>query len=104
MGQIICDIQRNATEIIRIEVSDYKGHELINMRIWYSAISPNGDYEYRPTQKGFALSTDKFAELKDAVLKLEQFFIDRKQGIQPEQFAETQTEDPVGDELDDEPE
>ena len=36
MGQIIADIERNNREIIRIEVSEFKGKELINLRIWFS--------------------------------------------------------------------
>ena len=35
MAVLIKDIQRNNNEIIRIEVSEFKGRELINIRIWY---------------------------------------------------------------------
>ena len=86
---IISDIQRNNTEIIRIEVSEFKGKELINVRIWYSSIDPsNGEHVYKPTQKGFALNIEKFGELKEAMGRLEQFLNDRNLGIQPEQFEE----------------
>lgn len=86
---IISDIQRNGTEIIRVEVSEFKGRELINMRIWYSSIDQNsGEQVYKPTQKGFALNIEKFGDLKDAVARLEQFISDRSLGIQPEQFKE----------------
>ena len=101
---IIADIQRNNTEIVRLEVSEFKGKELINMRIWYSSIDQNtGDHVYKPTQKGFALNIEKFGELKEAVERLEQFVNDRNQGIQPEQFAEaaytdTEAEDIIEDE------
>jgi len=86
---IIADIQRNNKEIIRLEVSEFKGKELINMRIWYSSIDQNtGDHVYKPTQKGFALNIEKFGELKEAMDRLEQFINDRNLGIQPEQFKE----------------
>jgi len=86
---IISDIQRNNNEIIRVEVSEFKGRELINMRIWYSSIDQNtGDQVYKPTQKGFALNIERFDELKDAVKRLEEFVNDRNLGIQPEQFEE----------------
>ena len=86
---IISDIQRNNTEIIRIEVSEFKGKELINVRIWYSSIDQStGEHVYKPTQKGFALNIEKFGELKEAMGRLEQFINDRNLGIQPEQFKE----------------
>ena len=86
---IIADIQRNNAEIIRLEVSEFKGKELINMRIWYSSIDQNtGDHIYKPTQKGFALNIEKFSDLKEAIERLEQFINDRNLGIQPEQFKE----------------
>lgn len=94
MGQIIADIPRNSTEIIRVEVSEFKGKELINVRIWYSSIDQNtGSQVYKPTQKGFALNIEKFGELKSAIERLEQFINDRNLGIQPEQFEEAKVED-----------
>ncbi len=94
MGQIIYDIPRTEGEIIRVEVSDFKGHELINMRTWYASIdTASGSLTYKPTQKGFALKVEKFSELKEAVRRLELFLSDREKGIQPEQFQEAKTED-----------
>ena len=97
---IISDIQRNNTEIIRVEVSEFKGRELINMRIWYSSIDQgSGNQVYKPTQKGFALNIEKFGELKKAVKRLEQFINDRKLGIQPEQFEEASYTDTETDDI-----
>ncbi len=76
MGQVICDIERNEREIIRVEVSEFKGKHLINMRIWYYHM----DGEYRPTQKGFALDISRFDQLKDAVDKLSNFVEDFNKG------------------------
>ena len=52
MGNIIKDIKRNEREIIRLEVSEFEGKELINLRIWYQAIDSGGDVVYKPTKKG----------------------------------------------------
>lgn len=94
MGQIIYDIPRTEGEIIRVEVSEFKGHDLINMRTWYSSIdTASGNLTYKPTQKGFALKVERFGELKEAVRRLELFLSDREKGIQPEQFQEAKTED-----------
>ncbi len=75
MGQIIADIKRNEREIIRIEVSEFKGKELINLRQWYYHV----EGEYRPTQKGVALDISKYKELKEAVDKIGQYIDDKKE-------------------------
>jgi len=46
------DIQKNSLERIRIQRSEYKGHELIDIRVYYEA--ENG--EWKPTKKGITYS------------------------------------------------
>lgn len=81
MSTIIKDIQRNNNEIIRIEISEFKGNELINLRIWYQSIDENGAVVYKPTQKGVALNISKYEELKEAVNKVEEYINDKKAGL-----------------------
>ncbi len=85
MATIIKDIQRNNNEIIRIEVSEFKGHELINIRIWYRAIDPGGDVVFKPTQKGVTLNIAEYGELKDGIEKIGVFIRDMETGSSPEQ-------------------
>ena len=81
MSVLIKDIQRNANEIIRIEVSEFKGKELINIRIWYVAARDNdGNEIYKPTQKGIALDIAEFDELRKSIDKLAAYINDRKSG------------------------
>jgi hypothetical protein len=88
MAVLIKDIQRNNNEIIRIEVSEFKGKELINLRIWYVAgRDMDGTDIYKPTQKGVALNISEFAELKDGIDKLEAYIKDKSSGTVPEQPA-----------------
>lgn len=82
MSVLIKDIQKNNSEIIRIDVSEFKGKELINIRIWYQSID-NGNIVYKPTQKGVTLNISEFEELKDAVLKLGNYIKDKDAGIAP---------------------
>lgn len=82
MSVIIKDIQRNNSEIIRVEISEFKGKELINLRIWFQAME-SGGVTYKPTQKGVALSIDKFNELKEAIEKIEEYLHDKKSGTAP---------------------
>jgi len=80
MSTIIKDIPKNNKEIIRIEVSEFKGKELINIRTWFSAIdNQTGEMTYKPTQKGVTLNVTEFEELKDSVSKLENYLKDKKE-------------------------
>jgi len=74
MSTIIADIERNEKEIIRVEVSEFKGKELINLRIWYY----HQEGEYRPSPKGVALDISKYAQLKEAVDKIGEYLKERK--------------------------
>ncbi len=86
MTVLIKDIQRNVSEIIRIEVSEFKGKELINIRIWYLAgRDSNGNDIYKPTQKGVALNISEFKELRDGIDKLEAYIKDKESNLVPEQ-------------------
>ena len=80
MGQVIADIGKNSREIIRVEVSEFKGKELINLRIWYQTF----DGGYKPTQKGVTLDISHYEDLKKAVDKIGQYVEDRKKGLIPE--------------------
>ncbi|MCU0846415.1 MAG: transcriptional coactivator p15/PC4 family protein [Spirochaetes bacterium] len=85
MSVLIKDIKKNNNEIIRIEVSEFKGRELINIRVWFQSILPGGDVEYKPTQKGVTLNIAEFAELKDGIDKLANYLSDKEAGSAPGQ-------------------
>jgi hypothetical protein len=98
MGVLIKDIQRNNNEIIRIEVSEFKGKELINLRIWYVADrDTNGNNVYKPTQKGIALNIAEFAELKDGIDRLQAYINDKSAGTIPEQLSDQKKVDDSDD-------
>lgn len=80
MGQLIADIEKNSREIIRVEVTEFKGRELINLRIWYSDF----DGSYKPTQKGVAIDINHYDKLKEAVLKIGEYIEDSKKGSVPD--------------------
>ena len=86
MSNIIYQIQKNNNEVIRIDVSEFKGRDLINIRIWYQAQNfDSGDLVYKPTQKGITLDISKFEDLKTGINKLENYLNDRQSGQTPEQ-------------------
>lgn len=65
---IIRDIDRGNGEIIRVELSEFKGKTYLNLRIWYTDKESG---EYKPTQKGISLKPELYGELKEAILEVE---------------------------------
>lgn len=65
---IIKDIDKGNGEIIRIETSEFKGQNYLNLRVWYTD-KESGNY--KPTQKGIALRPDLYPQLKEAILAAE---------------------------------
>ena len=56
---------RDRLNHVRIELSEYEGHPLINIRIWQTG----ADGIDRPTVKGIALGIGKLPELAQAIDK-----------------------------------
>lgn len=67
--QIIKDIDKGGGEIIRVEISEFKGVTYLNLRVWYTDKESG---EYKPTQKGIAIKPELFPLLKEAILKAEE--------------------------------
>ena len=76
MSNLIYQIEKNGNEVVRFEVSEFKGKEYINIRIWYEA----GNGEYKPTQKGVTLDLDKADELYKGMDRLKVFLADKANG------------------------
>ena len=72
MDKHIATIRKNATEEIRVSLSEWEGHDLVNIRVWSDPYE--GD-ERRPTKKGIAckvaLLPDIIAALQEAVVEAE---------------------------------
>lgn len=83
MSVIIKDIPKNNNEIVRIEISEFKGKDLINLRIWYQSIDAGGNAVYKPTQKGVALNVSQFEELRDGIERIGRYLKDKKEGLIP---------------------
>ncbi|MCW7496324.1 transcriptional coactivator p15/PC4 family protein [Leptospira levettii] len=66
---IIRDIDKGRGEVIRVEISEYKGQTFFNIRVWYT--DSNG--ELKPTQKGIAIAPTLVSELKEAIEEAERW-------------------------------
>src|SRR3954454_22415283 len=62
-------IRKNALEEIRVELSEYNGHDLINLRVW--ADPRNGGAERIPTGAGVACRVALLPELISALRQAE---------------------------------
>jgi phosphomannomutase len=88
MSVLIRELKKNNSEIIKIEISEFEGRELINIRIWYRSKQidqETGDYIYKPTQKGISLDISKFQELKEGIDALGNYLNDREKDKAPDQ-------------------
>lgn len=69
MNEVIASFAKNSFEEVRISLTEFKGKELIDLRVYYQ---PDGEEEeMRPTKKGITISSEKFPELKKGLLALE---------------------------------
>ena len=68
MNETVATFNKNKFEEIRIGVKEYKGFDLIDLRVWVDSKDAGGKV---PTAKGLSLNVELFAEFKKAVLALE---------------------------------
>lgn len=67
----IKDIPKSKGEIIRIEITEFNGTQLLNLRVWY----PTDTGEFAPTKKGVTFQWSQIAELSEALKSAEEIFI-----------------------------
>lgn len=57
------EIKKNERDVIRIERQDFKGHDLINIRVFYDA----GDGEMKPGKQGVAFRAALLPDIVNAL-------------------------------------
>ena len=83
MDELIAQFEKNATEVVRVSLTEYRGRKLVDMRVYYS----DDEGQYRPTKKGVSLSVDVYPDFKRALLELEKILLERDL-INPEDLAD----------------
>ena len=68
MNQLVDTFQKNKFEEVRVQVKEYKGYDLLDIRVYTAG--KEGE-ERIPTGKGLSLNVSHFNDLKKAVLLLE---------------------------------
>lgn len=56
-------IRKNASEEIRLTVETFKGHEIVNVRVWFRDAAG----EYRPGKQGLAFRLELLGEVLDSL-------------------------------------
>jgi hypothetical protein len=84
MDEVIAQFEKNATEVVRVTLTEYRGHKLFDMRVYYS----DDEGQYRPTRKGVSLSVGLYPEFKRALLALEKMLLDNNL-VTPEELEDT---------------
>lgn len=69
--QIIADVKRSETEVIRVSTKEYKGVSYVDLRVYFK---PEGAAEYLPTKKGITVRKDQIHELAKAVCVADEAF------------------------------
>ena len=69
MNEVIAKFEKNSFEEVRISLTEFKGKQLIDIRVYYQ---PEGEEEeMRPTKKGITISPEKFPDLQKGLVTLE---------------------------------
>jgi hypothetical protein len=68
MEALVARIAKNPTEEVRVSLTSYRGHDLVDIRVFFQ----DEQGEWRPTKRGVSLSVDSFAELRQAIASAEE--------------------------------
>ena len=92
MDEIIAQFEKNATEVVRVSLTEYRGHKLIDLRVYYS----DDEGQYRPTKKGVSLAVGLYADFKQAMVALEKVLLERnlitQEDLEDVSVVETETD------------
>ena len=88
MDELIEQFEKNATEVVRVSLTEYRGRKLVDVRVYYS----DSEGQYRPTKKGVSLSVDVYPDFKRAMLALEKILLERDL-LSPEDLADVSAVD-----------
>ena len=72
MNQEIAQIEKNSSEVIKVELSEFKGFDLVSFRVWAN----RDGQDPTPTKKGITCKVKLLPELKAAIIEGEQAAIE----------------------------
>ena len=66
---VVAEWPKGPNEVVRVCLQNYKGHPVINIRVWYQS---RGDETLRPGTNGISLAVTHVAKIRKALKKAEQ--------------------------------
>ena len=66
-NQLVYEFRKNAHEKVKVELSNYRGKDVINIRAYY--IADVAKDEWKPSPKGITMRVDLIPELKEGIEK-----------------------------------
>lgn len=72
MNEIIGEMEKGWNEKLIFSVSEFKGKQYANIRIYYE----DDEGEWKPTKKGITVALDTFGEFKEHIEALETYLKD----------------------------
>lgn len=64
----VATIRKNAREELRVTLENFKGHDILSLRVWFDA----GEGEMRPGKQGLALRVELMPDLMEALRAAEE--------------------------------
>jgi len=64
-GLVVYEFEKNDREVIRIGLNEFRGHEYVDLRVFYAK-----DGEYHPSKKGLTMPKDLYPALLDGIVEL----------------------------------
>jgi len=61
------EFQKNAVEKVVIQLTEYMGHQVIDLRVFYNANAGGAKEEWKPSPKGLCVRIGQILELKTGV-------------------------------------
>jgi hypothetical protein len=74
MDELIAQFEKNASEVVRVSLTEFRGRTLVDVRVYYT----NDEGEHRPTRKGISLAVDGYLDFRNAIARLDKVLLDRK--------------------------
>lgn len=63
------EFQKNALEKVVVQPTEFKGHQLIDIRIFYNANAGGAKEEWKPSAKGISIRLELVDRLKEGIDK-----------------------------------
>ncbi len=80
MQKDIATIVKNAQEEIRVQLTEYRGYDLVDVRIWTKSLSGEENAPEKPTKKGLTVKLSVIPDLIAALSEALRIYNELKTG------------------------